>query len=271
VIARPDDPTSERDPTILDQPTTVLVIPAFNEEGRLDLKAFDKFLSATRDVGLQFVDDGSTDATSHLLETLRLGHQNRVWIHTAAENEGKAAAVRRGVIAALERSPEFVGYWDADLSTPLGELGPMGAILHGQPAVDMVLGSRVRRLGSVVHRSAVKHYTGRLFATAASIALRLPVYDTQCGAKLFRAQSMISQAFDEPFTTTWAFDVELLARYIVRLREGGVDPTERLYEYPLRTWIDRSGSKVRILDRPRALWEVIRLGIALRRRLRISR
>ena len=271
MIARPDDPTSERDSPIPDQPTTVLVIPAFNEEGRLDLKAFDEFLSTTGDVEFQFVDDGSTDATSRLLEGLRLRHPSRIRVDISKENEGKAAAVRRGVIAALGRSPQFVGYWDADLSTPLAEVGPMSTLLHERPTVDMVLGSRVRRLGSVVHRSAVKHYSGRLFATAASISLGLPVYDTQCGAKLFRAQSMIARAFDEPFTTTWAFDVELLARYVALAREYDLDPTERLYEYPLRTWIDRSGSKVRILDRPRALWEVIRVGIALRRRLRRSR
>ncbi|HSM01047.1 MAG TPA: glycosyltransferase [Acidimicrobiia bacterium] len=263
MAARPDDPASERDPP---SPIgTVLVIPAYNEERRLDLGAFDRYLAATHGIGLQFVDDGSTDGTSRMLEHIRSRHPDRVWVDAPGENQGKAAAVRLGVTSALLRSPEFVGYWDADLSTPFDEVEPMATILRERPEIDMVLGSRLRRLGSVVSRSAVKHYSGRLFATAASIALGLPVYDTQCGAKLFRTNSLIAEAFREPFTTTWAFDVELLARYISLARADDMVPTVRLYEYPLRTWIDRSGSKVRLFDRPRALWEVIRVGIALRR------
>ena len=68
---------------------------------------------------------------------------------------------------------------------------------------DLLLGSRVAMLGRDIHRSMVRHYLGRAFATAASIVLDLRVYDTQCGAKLIRRSAALLEALDEPFTSRW--------------------------------------------------------------------
>jgi len=97
----------------------------------------------------------------------------------------------------------------------------------------------VALLGHRIDRSAWRHYLGRLFATASSLVLRLSVYDTQCGAKVFRVTPALRTALAEPFTSRWAFDVELLQR----LLGAGVRPAQ-FEEVPLRAWRDVGGSKL---------------------------
>ena len=110
----------------------------------------------------------------------------------------------------------------------------------------MVFGARIRLLGRTIHRKAVRHYTGRLFATAASLTLSIPVYDTQCGAKIFRVTHGLEQVLAEPFSSRWIFDVEIVARFIQR--RGHAFCVAGIYEYPLQTWEDVGGSKLRGSD-----------------------
>jgi hypothetical protein len=114
-------------------------------------------------------------------------------------NGGKADAVRQGVLHAVRTgSSALIGYWDADLSTPLEELQGMLAVFERQPAARLVMGSRVRRLGSNIRRRAVRRLLGRIFSALASQILDLPIYDSQCGAKLFRreiAETVFAERF----------------------------------------------------------------------------
>src|SRR5262249_28035111 len=155
----------------------------------------------------------------------------------------KAEAVRRGLVRAFEAQPEYLGFWDADLATPLDAILTFGAVLDSRPDIEMVFGARVKLLGRSVERSPVRHYLGRVFATAASMTLGIGFYDTQCGAKLFRASPELAAVFDRPFDTRWLFDVEVLARLIALRRASSRGPVgDIVYEHPLHEWRDVAGS-----------------------------
>jgi len=230
---------AERDPK-----ETVVVVPCFDEAARLDSARFAGFARAERSMRFLFVDDGSRDRTREVLLALAQS-STRVDVLALERNAGKGEAIRRGMLRAFELEPAFVAYFDADLATPLEELDPMRQLLLEKPELEVVLGSRVALLGRDIKRSHRRHYLGRAFATAASVVLDLVVYDTQCGAKMFRNSEALRQVFAQPFETRWVFDVEVLARLKALSRRGAFpDVTRSVVEHPLRAWRDVSGSKL---------------------------
>jgi len=251
--------------------TTTVVVPCYNEAERLDVDAFVSFVEDHPWLSLIFVDDGSTDDTAKLIEAARRRSPQRIRCLTLAPNRGKAEAVRRGVLQAIEDSPRLVGFWDADLATPLAEIDRFREYLQHDPELQMLLGSRVKLLGRHIERSEMRHTFGRIAATAVSGILGLPVYDTQCGAKLFVVRPGLEALFAEPFSSRWAFDVEILARWLIH-REAGAEVYRSIGEVPVREWIDVPGSKLRAKDflgAPIDLWRIWRrYGRAIRERAR---
>jgi hypothetical protein len=164
------------------------------------------------------------------LLTLRLG-----------ANVGKAEAVRRGMELAIRRRATLAGYWDADLATPLEAIPRFREVFAERPELLLVMGSRVDLLGRDIRRSRRRHLLGRIFATAASWVVGLSVYDTQCGAKLFRVTQQTAELFRRPFFTRWVFDVEILKRIVKATSESAAGGT--IYEYPLQRWHEVRGSR----------------------------
>ena len=219
----------------------ILVVPCFNEAVRLDSDAFSSALVRMEWLDLIFVNDGSTDDTAGVLERLRVRHPERVRVLDLPHNLGKAEAVRRGLQRANEAAVAdraeagapvtLCGFWDADLSAPLDELRGMRRVFTEHPHVEWVWGVRLRSLGRQVTRHASRHYLGRVFATVASVVVSLPIYDSQCGAKLFRSGELLAAVISTPFASRWIFDVELVAR---GARVCGRDQLSRLVrEHPL--------------------------------------
>ena len=235
----------------------MIVVPCYNEAQRLPLAAFQDFLNHST-IHLVFVDDGSRDHTAQVLENLRDSHPDRVTVLQLKTNQGKAEAVRHGINFALDHNVEFTGYWDADLATPLDAIPRFLAVFEDRPALDMVFGSRVKLLGRKVHRRPMRHYLGRVFATVVSTMLHLPIYDTQCGAKIFRVGPETSSLFADPFLTRWVFDVEILARFIRKCGSAAI-AAGHIYEYPLEEWEDVAGSKVKPSDFLTALGDLARI------------
>lgn len=247
---------------VLTVPHLILVVPCFNEEHRLPVDELRQFRMDGVRTELLFVNDGSSDGTLRLLESLRDEGPSRFSVLNLERNSGKAEAVRRGIVAALDRQPDFVGFWDADLATPLSELGGFLKVFAGRPEIEMVFAARVRLLGRSISRNPARHYFGRVGATLISSSLGLAVYDTQCGAKLFRSGDLMREIFAAPFLSRWIFDVEIIARLV---RQRGRDAAARaIYELPIMVWHDVKGSKVRSTDFFRALKDLVRIHRAYR-------
>jgi len=240
-----------------------LIVPCYNEANRLDAGELRRLVQSRPGLALIFVDDGSTDATLSRMAEVATSDPQRVRVLKQDRNRGKSEAVRRGLLAALADGFTVVGYADADLSTPVDRILDLIADMEREP-VDVLLGSRVRLLGTKIERRPHRHYLGRIFATIASLALRIPVYDTQCGAKLLRATPALAAALGTPFSSRWIFDVELLGR-LLDGGEGvaGIEQTA-MREHPLREWRDVAGSKLRAGTAAKAGLEL--LALCIRRR-----
>ncbi len=246
----------------------LIVVPCHNEERRLDLALFESLVESGR-LRLLFVDDGSTDGTYAALERLA-SRRGEVDVLRLPLNVGKAEAVRQGLLRGVRAAP-IVGYYDADLATPPAELLRLVDLLEDRDDLEFVLAARVLLLGRRIQRRSWRHYLGRIFATLAALSLRIPVYDTQCGAKAFRTSPALQEAIGVPFRSSWAFDVELIGRLLRGTDTAPPVPLAAFEEMPLREWRDVSGSRLDVRGMARALIDLLVVGVRLRRPARVQR
>lgn len=244
---------------------TTIVVPCYNEAERFPADTFRAYAERQPEVRFVLVNDGSRDATLEILRSLEHQSPEQFRVIDQQPNQGKAEAVRTGMLAAFA-APEcrYAGYWDADLATPLEAIPDFVQLLDERDPLQMVLGARVRLLGFHIDRTATRHILGRISATLTSWILSLPVYDTQCGAKMFRNDEAIRELFSTPFDTGWMFDVEIIARYARRTGWKLETLLDTIAELPLKRWEDVAGSKVRASDFPRAVLQLLKIFVRYR-------
>jgi glycosyltransferase involved in cell wall biosynthesis len=224
------------------QENICIIIPCYNEEQRLPISEYEKFLSKESKTILCFVNDGSTDNTQGVLLKLKQKFDKNVAIVSYKDNVGKAEAVRKGILYSNEKfSHDAIAYLDADLATSLDECVELSTYLDSN--ISFVFGSRIMKIGSVIVRNHYRFLIGRVIATFISKILKLKVYDTQCGCKIFD-KALSETIFKDPFISKWLFDVEIFQRII--LLYGRQQVLNKMIEIPLKRWIDKDGSKVKI-------------------------
>jgi dolichyl-phosphate beta-glucosyltransferase len=225
-----------------------IVVPAHNEADRIlpHLRSITTFL---RDKGKPFeilvVDDGSTDDTATVVETLA-SSTPEIQLLRAPLRQGKGAAVRRGMQAAIGRLQLFT---DADGATPIQELTRLEqAVVDG---ADVAIGSRSHLPDYAVQTRWYRTILSYLFNTLIQERGLRGIADTQCGFKLFR-QTVAADLFGVSIIHGYGFDVELL--YVAQQRGY------RIAEIPVN-WSHQPGSKFRVL----------RDGLAMLRELTVIR
>lgn len=231
-------------------PPLSVVIPCFNEAARIGetLRLTLDYLTAkAAESELIVVNDGSIDATAAIARERLKGAKVETRLLENFPNRGKGAAVRSGLLAAQKPIGLF---FDADLSTPLGETPKLiEPIANGE--IDIAFGSRALDRGLIgVHQPWRREQAGRVFNLLVRLATGLPFWDTQCGFKAFRLDSC-RPVLESARIQGFAFDVELL--YLAH--RAGL----RIREVPVR-WNHAEGSKVSFFrDSMRMLREVIAL------------
>ena len=225
-------------------PELTVVIPAFDEAQRIggSLAKISAYL-AGRSLSHEILvaDDGSNDDTAAVAAAYA---EQGVRVLRAARNQGKGAAVRRGVLASRGRR---VLLTDADLSTPIEDVARLEPRLADSA---VVFGSRAVRESRVLqHQPFYRELMGKTFNKLIRLAGVRGIHDTQCGFKLLDGDAA-RRLFAQIVTPGFAFDVELawLSRRLgYAVAEVGV------------TWVNSPDSRVQMLrDPPRMLLEIAR-------------
>lgn len=212
------------------RPFLSVVIPAYNEEVRI-IPTIGAIASHVSGLGfpweLIISDDGSRDQTVRLVEELGFANLRVV---KAPQNQGKGAAVRRGMLAA---QGDYVLFDDADNSTPIEEVEKL---LHklAQEGYDVAVGSRAAEGAGEANKSLVRRIMSGGLRWIVHNIFRIGVRDTQCGFKMFTyeaAQRLYSAQTIEGFS----FDLEIL--YLA----GKLG--YKVAEVPV-AWVDAPGSKL---------------------------
>lgn len=225
-----------------------VVIPAHNEERRLrrTLPMIVEYLrSAFLSSEIIVSEDGSVDRTVDFVRKLsKVTERPVVRILSSPNRLGKGGGVRRGVFAAVGR---YLILMDADLPVQLSSIER--AVDELSLGADIVLGSRDLPESSR-NEPMLRRLLGRGFHFLVRILFQLD-FDTQCGFKAFRRESVLP-LFQDLSLDSFAYDVELVSQALeteLRIVELPVD-----YKYDLRT-------SVRFTDIPEMLLDLIRLRV----------
>jgi len=214
-------------------PSLLLLIPAYNEEARIEpvLREYAGFFGRnySGEFKLVVVLNGCRDNTLAVVQRVAQDCPSVGWLDFPAPI-GKGGALIEGL--KLAGHADLIGYVDAD-----GATGPQAFIELARHIgnADCVVGSRWLP-GSVLHQAQPKlrQFVSRSFHLIVELLFWMHIKDTQCPCKLMRCEA-VDKIHSTLCITDLAFDVNLL----VALKRGGF----RLLEVPVE-WTDKAGSKV---------------------------
>ncbi len=211
-----------------------IIVPAYNEEARLG-RMLDAYLDHFSrhygsEVEILVVVNGSTDATAEIARA-RMADRPALRVLVDPRPIGKGGAIMAGMRAARGA---VVGFVDADGATPPDAFE---RLVREMGDADCVLANRWHPASHITPQPWRRRAASRVFNALVRLFFRLPISDTQCGAKAMRRE-MLERILPHLGLTRWAFDVDLL--FQVR-RAGGV-----IREAPT-VWHDEAGSRLRIV------------------------
>ncbi|MBW1297934.1 glycosyltransferase [Aquimarina litoralis] len=225
---------------------TGIIIPCYNEENRLNRQAFINFISQENNYYLCFVNDGSNDNTIGVLKEIQGVNPEKVSIIDMKKNGGKAAAVRAGSRYFYSNNKiDYIGFIDADLSTDFEDFGDLVKTLEVNNELNFVFGSRTKNASKAIEKDNIRALISKVINVLIILILGLSISDTQCGAKVYRAE-LVPIVFTESFLSRWLFDVEIFIR--MKRYFGKEKTITSIFEQPLKRWVHMDDSKLGLKD-----------------------
>ena len=215
------------------EPSLLLLIPAYNEERRIEpvLRDYGRYFQEHYQGKFQLVVvlNGCTDDTIGVVRRVAADYP-AISALEFAEAIGKGGALIEGL--KLAPLADLIGYVDADGATPPHAFHELVQHIAG---VDCVIGSRWVP-GAVLHveQSGRRRFASRGFHRIVQFLFRMNLRDTQCGAKVMRREA-VDKVHSSLRIADMAFDINLL----YSLKRAGY----RILEVPTE-WTDKIGSKV---------------------------
>lgn len=244
-----------------------IVIPAYNEAHRLPqtLDSLRSYLETRRQLfqleKLIIVNDGSTDETRALIE-----REQKSWPAilplSLAKNSGKGKAVREGLKLSLQKTPAvpWILMADADGATEWTALEKALLLIEQEPDLFLVMGSRQHADSVLTPRQTFfRESLGKCFNFILRALTGLNYKDTQCGFKLFAANSDLLKMLGELSVDRFAWDAEVIlwaAAFKLKIKE-----------IPVR-WAHREESHVHVVyDSIEMLYSTLRMKRLMTRRI----
>ena len=227
----------------LDDLKVSFLIPVYNEAATI-AELVERVSALQFEKELIVVDDGSTDGTSEILETLTAGRRDIRLIRQA--NRGKGAALRAAI---PHITGEIAVIQDADLEyDPVEVPALIEPIERGR--ADVVYGSRLSG-GRPQRAYLFWHLAGnRLLSLITGVLFNTTLTDMETGYKAFRSDVLRSLDLRED---DFAIEPEITAKICKRRL--------RIYEVPIsyygRTY--EEGKKITWRDGVKAVWVLIRI------------
>jgi dolichol-phosphate mannosyltransferase len=214
-------------------PSVLLLIPAYNEENRIEpvLRDYAHYFQQEYQGKFQLVVvlNGCRDNTLGVVQRVAKDFPSVGWLEFKAPI-GKGGALIEGL--KLAPMADLIGYVDADGATPPHAFLDL---IKQTDQYDCVIGSRWLP-GAVLHQeqSGKRQFASRVFHFIVQFLFQMNIRDTQCGAKVMR-RAAVEKIHRLLLTADMAFDINLL----YSLKAAGY----RIREVPTE-WTDKIGSKV---------------------------
>ena len=212
-----------------------IIVPAYNEEHRISrmLDTYTAyFLPRYQDEAeIIVVVNGSRDRTAEIARTYSADH-NQISVIEETEAIGKGGAI---IVGFKHATGNLIGFADADGSTPpeafddlVANIGSAGAIIASRWFPESVVEPK---------QPLKRRIVSRIFNFFVRTTFGMNIHDTQCGAKVLRAEA-VRAIVPHLGITRWAFDVDLL----FQVHRAGYP----IVEWPT-VWHDEGGSQLRIV------------------------